>query len=337
MALRPRATPRQAPVSREPGMDDRPKARLRSCGAQRFLEEGDGRPGRLELRGQEQDLRSTRSRWRDVQQVRDDRPGALPIPGVEARTGGRDRPPVAILGGTRRRQPGGMLRKVGRRQRLPALTSDPSGGFELRRDRSTRPGGTEGDVPTPRDLILDDRRQMSVRGTTALAACAVVHRCRQQGVREPDVVLGAHEEARVNGPVDDARVDIERPEEFGGSPAVGCDKEQRPHRGAVELAEACPQESCRPNPRQAGGPDRAMRHSIALVQARVRGTGCHRTRDGARGAWAWRTRRQVDPGAGSGWRPGSVGRPRDVRRQRSRPGSRVAPAARRACGVRAAT
>ena len=79
-------------------------------------------------------------------------------------------------------------------------------------------------MPTPGDLILDNRCQMPVRGTTALAACAVVHRCRQQGMREPDDVLEAHQKVLVNRLVDHARVDIERLEELGGSPPVGCHK-----------------------------------------------------------------------------------------------------------------
>ena len=61
MTFGPCATPgRGARAVASPAWMTARKARLRSCGPQRFLEQGDRRPGRLEFRGQEQDLRSTR-------------------------------------------------------------------------------------------------------------------------------------------------------------------------------------------------------------------------------------------------------------------------------------
>ena len=216
---------------------------------------------------------------------------SLSIPGVEPCTSGRQasagavhdsRPPAS----TWRHAPQGRPPPATARAHepcVPRLPAPPS-------SNSLGSGGAEGDMPTPIDLILDDRRQMSVRGTTTLAARAVVHRCRQQGCASPMLFPRAHEQVLINGLVDDARVDVERPEQSDRSPAVGRHQEQRPQswrrraRGGVP-ARSSSTESISEREREITR--RVTR--CALVQARVRGTGCHLTRDGARGASVWRS------------------------------------------------
>ena len=202
-----------------------------------------------------------------------------------------------------------------------------------------RPGGAESDMPAPRDLILDDRRQVPMRGTTALAARAVVYGRRQHRVRKPDDVLRALEEVRVNGPVDDAaRSTSSDPRTFGSESARGPPPGATPTSWRRRARGGVLRKSIVDGPlTERVGRDHATRHVDRARPSSSAWNGLPPdTRWSSRSVGLANETGRVGRGAGPGWRRGSVGRPRRVRRRRRRPGSRVGPAARRGCGGRAA-